>query len=91
MVLPVFQEQGQHSNLLQLLRGPRAAQDLVAHWDEKMVQAQRERGARGLVASVLATVVFEVGRVIQTDHPRVCCLPEADQVPTQRAPPQRSL
>ena len=92
MVLPVVREQGQHSNLLQLLRGPRAAQDLVVHWDEKMVQAQRERGARGLVASALATVVFEVGRVIQMDPPRVCCLAEADRVPpTQRAPPQRSL
>jgi hypothetical protein len=73
MVLLGFRGQGQHSNLLQLLQGPRAARDLVAHGGVRTVRARREKEARVLVASALAIVALEVERVIRTDHPRVRC------------------
>ena len=68
-----YRGQAQHSNHLQLLQGPRAARDLVAHWGVKTVRARREKEARVLVASALAIVASELERVTRTDHPRVHC------------------
>jgi hypothetical protein len=66
-----FRGQEQRLNPLQRQQAQRVAQGLVDRWGVKMARARQEKVVRVLVASGLAAVASEVGRVVRMDRLRV--------------------